>query len=372
MSPFLRSLPARALAILVVPAVAALSIGAGDVPDDARARLQNMSPQQRTELADALKQFDLQLTPDQQKSIREIDQQISKLSAEDQVHYLAALRRYHNWLDSLPETVRDNLQAKPPGERMAQIKTMISKYPLPRESSPYWMQFAEVAGSPPFELAATFKIWQELTPQQRREIESLPAGAQRRSRLIEYGRDRKLLREFRPRDFHVDDWIPKVEAKIADISAYDPELKNAVAKAEKNAVAKAELASKRKNEGKEPASRIVSPLMRRLAINLYFLEQPAPRPVDPQRLAQFFAAMPPWVRTSFDSYTADEARRRLTLVYRLLFPKDEFKPARPGTSVSTGSAATQHGPSLPPPVPAAPKQETTAPKTPPSPDSSTF
>ncbi|MGZ3337877.1 MAG: hypothetical protein ACXVBV_21400, partial [Isosphaeraceae bacterium] len=76
--------------------------------------------------------------------------------------------------------------------------------------------------------------------------------------------------------------------------------------------------------------------------------------------------------TSFDSYTADEARRRLTLVYRLLFPKDEFKPARPGTSVSTGSAATQHGPSPPPPVPAAPKKETTAPKTPPSPDSSPF
>ena len=285
MTPFLRSLPARALAILVVPAVAALSIGAGDVPDDARARLQNMSPRQRTEMADALKQFDLQLTPDQQKSIREIDQQISKLSAEDQVHYLAALRRFHNWLDSLPETVRNNLQAKPPGERMAQIKTMISQYPLPRESHPYWMQFAEVAGSSPFELAATFKIWQELTPQQRREIESLPAGAQRRSRLIEYARNLKLFREFRPRDFHVNDWIPKVEAKIAAISAYDPELKNAVAKAEKNAVAKAEknavakaeLASKRKNEGKEPAARTVSPLMRRLAINLYFLEQPAPR-----------------------------------------------------------------------------------------------
>ena len=364
MSPFLRSLPARALAILVVPAVAALSIGAGDVPDDARARLQNMSPRQRTELADALKQFDLQLTPDQQKSIREIDQQISKLSAEDQVHYLAALRRYHNWLDSLPETVRDNLQAKPPGERMAQIKTMISKYPLPRESHPHWMQFAEVAGSSPFELAATFKIWQELTPRQRREIESLPAGAQRRSRLIEYARDLKLFREFRPRDFHVDDWISKVEAKIADISAYDPELKSAVAKAE--------LASKRKNEGKEPASRIVSPLMRRLAINLYFLEQPTSRPVDPQRLAQFFAAMPPWVRTCFDSYTADEARRRLTLVYRLLFPKDEFKPARPGMSVSTGSAASKASPSPAPPVPAAPKKESTAPKAPPAPTSPPF
>ncbi len=371
MSPFLRSFLARALAILVVPAVAALSIGAGDVPGDARARLQNMSPQQRTELAEALKQFDLQLTPDQQKSIREIDQQLSNLAAEDKVHYLAALRRYHNWLDSLPETVRDNLQAKPPGERMAQIKTLISSYPLSKESSPYWMQFSEVAGSAPFELATTFKIWQELTPQQRREIESLPAGEKRRSKLDEYRRELKLNREIRPHDFHVDDWIPKVEAKIADISAYDPELKNAVAKAEKNAVAKAELASKRKNEGKEEASRIVSPLMRRLAINLYFLEQPAPRPVDPARLAQFFAAMPPWVRTSFDSYTADEARRRLTLVYRLLFPKDEFKPARPGTA-STGSAASKGSPTPPSPVPVAPRKEPTAPKAPPAPASSPF
>ena len=372
MSPFLRSFLARALAILVVPAVAALSIGAGDVPGDARARLQNMSPQQRTELAEALKQFDLQLTPDQQKSIREIDQQLSNLAAEDKVHYLAALRRYHNWLDSLPETVRDNLQAKPPGERMAQIKTLISRYPLARESSPYWMQFAEVAGSTPFELATTFKIWEELTPQQRREIESLPAGPQRRSRLVEYGRELKLYREIRPHDFRVDDWIPKVEAKIADISAYDPELKNAIAKAEKNAIAKAELASKRKNEGKEQASRTISPLMRRLAINLYFLEQPAPRPVDPQRLAQFLAAMPPWVRTSFDSYTADEARRRLTLVYRLLFPKDEFKPARPGTSESTGPAASKGSPTPPPPVPAAPKKESTTPKAPSAPASSPF
>ena len=115
---------------------------------------------------------------------------------------------------------------------MAQIKTMISRYPLPRESSPYWMQFAEVAGSSPFELATTFKIWQELTPQQQREIESLPAGAQRRSRLVEYGRELKLLREIRPHGFRVDDWIPKVETKIADISTPDPELKIAVAKAE--------------------------------------------------------------------------------------------------------------------------------------------
>jgi len=332
-----------------------------------------MSPQQRSELAEALKQFELQLTPDQQKSIREIDQQLSKLSAEDNLHYLTALRRYHNWLDSLPETVRDNLQAKPPGERMAQIKKLISTYPLPRESSPYWMQFSEVAGRSPFELATTFKVWQELTLQQRREIEGLPAGEKRRSELLKYGRELKLpIREIRPHDFYVEDWIPKVESKIAGISAYDPELKNAVDKAQKNAIAKLEQASKRKNEAKEQVGRVVSPFMRRLAINLYYLEQPAPRSVDPERLAQFLAAMPSWIRTSLDSYTADEARRRLTIVYRLVFPKDEFNPARPGTAVSTGSAASKGNPTPPPPVPAAPSKEPTAPKAPAAPAASPF
>jgi len=372
-SPFLRSYLARVLAILVVPAVAALSIGAGDVPDDARARLHNMSPQQRVELAEALKQFDLQLTPDQQKSIREIDQQLSKLSIQDHVQYLAALRRYHNWLDSLPETVRDKLQAKPPGERMAQIKKLISTYPLPKENSPYWMQFADVAGRSPFELATIFKVWQELTPQQRREIEGLPAGEKRRSKLDEYRRELRLtIREIRPHDFNVEDWIPKVEAKIADISGYDPELKNAIEKAQRNVIAKIEQAIKRKNEAKEQGGHFVSPFLRRLAINLYYLEQPVSRSVDPERLAQFLAAMPSWIRTSFDSYSADEARRRLTLVYRLVFPKDEFKSARPGTAVATGSSASKGSPTPPPPVPVAPRKEPTAPKAPPAPAPSPF
>jgi hypothetical protein len=373
-SSFPRTLLPRALGILVVPLIVVLSIGASDAPDDARVRLQNMSLQQRSELAEALKQFDLKLTPDQQKSIREIDEQISRLSAENRVHYLAAMRRYHDWLDSLPENVRDKLQDKPPGERMAQIKTMISRYPLPMDSTPDWMQFADVAGLSPLELATTFKIWQELTSQERRELEGLPTGQERRLKLNEHGRLRKLW-EIRPADFHVQDWIPKAEARVEAIRTVDPGLKGALTKAETRAEAKAEALAKnkRKNEGKEPAH-APSLFLRRLAINLYFLEQPPPRPVDPQRLAQFFAAMPPWVRGSFDSYTADEARRRLTLAYRLLFPNDEFKPARPGApkSLPGGSAASESSPSPPPPVPVAPRKETTAPKAPAAPSSSPF
>src|SRR5436305_8145013 len=60
--------------------------------------------------------------------------------------------------------------------------------------------------------------------------------------------------------------------------------------------------------------------MQRSAVNLYYLNQPPPRGVDPQRLTQFLGAMPPWIRAAFNAYPADEARRRLTLVYRLVFP----------------------------------------------------
>ena len=121
--------------------------------------------------------------------------------------------------------------------------------------------------------------------------------------------------------------MPKVEAKLSELQAFDPEIRTALTKAE--------TAFKQKNETKQKPAHGPPPLMRRLAINLYYLEQPPPKPVDPQRLAQFFAAMPPWVRTHFDAYPADEARRRLTLVYRLLYPKDEFKPTPAGRGSPT-------------------------------------
>ena len=68
------------------------------------ARLRSFSPQQRNEVSETLRRFDLQVSPEQQKAIRDLDQQIQKLPVEERAHYLAVLRRYHNWLDSLPET----------------------------------------------------------------------------------------------------------------------------------------------------------------------------------------------------------------------------------------------------------------------------
>jgi hypothetical protein len=295
--------------------------GAPDRLDAARQRLRTLSPRLRAELAQALSQFDLKLTPDQQRSIRDVDERISRLSAANQVHYLAVLRRYHNWLDSLPEIDRDKLQALPPDERMAHVKKLVVRHPSPRESGPDWLPFADVGGFAPLELASDFQVWQDLTLAERREIEGISGFAQRKAKLNEHGRVHKR-RDLRPADFRLDDWIPKVADRVEAIRTVDPELKHAITKAETL------LKAKRKLEGKDADANIPTPLLRRLAFNLYFLEHP-PRPVDPERLEQFFAAMPPWVRGSLDSYPAEEARRRLTVAYRLVYPDSEFQPPPP-------------------------------------------
>ena len=59
--------------------------------------------------------------------------------------------------------------------------------------------------------------------------------------------------------------------------------------------------------------------MRRQAINYYFSEHP-PKSVTPERLSEFLAAFPPWLQSAFDPHPPEEAQRRLTIVYRLVFP----------------------------------------------------
>jgi hypothetical protein len=85
-------------------------------------------------------------------------------------------------------------------------------------------------------------------------------------------------------------------------------------------------------------------IFRRLAANLYFVDNP-PKPVTPDRLAAFLAAYPAWIQSTFLGCAPDEARRRLTIVYRLVFPyPDEIKPAAKAPAPAPGErAATSSG-----------------------------
>jgi flagellar motor switch protein FliM len=72
-------------------------------------------------------------------------------------------------------------------------------------------------------------------------------------------------------------------------------------------------------------------ILRRQAINFYLTRtETEVRSVDPQRLAEFVGGLPSWVQTTLDQYPPDEARRRLSFAYRLVFPfLEELKGGRP-------------------------------------------
>lgn len=351
----------RALALSTTAVLIVAACGASARVSTALERLRGMSPARKQLLREKVERFELQSSAEQQQPLRELDRRLAGLSEEERTHYFAVLRRYHNWLESLPERDRDRLQTQPPAERWPMIKTLSSKYPVPREDTPYWLKLTDLGGGSPFEVAAAFRTWQSLGPAQRRDIESQPSATQRREKLLESARSLKLPREIRPDGFRLDEWLPKVESKLGELRATDPESSDLLTRKEPRAEATARRAQELKD-------RVRPLLLRRLAMNLYFLEQPPPS-VKPDRLAQFLAAMPPWLRSTFDTYPADEARRRLTTIYRLVYPHpEEFTPNRqaPTQAQAAGSAASK--PTIPPPLvpPARKGQSPARPATPPS------
>jgi hypothetical protein len=352
-----RSALKRVLLICGVAATVTFLIGASTELDEAWARLRAKSPSQRNQLKASLDRFDQVLTTKQQTSLRELDQRIGKLSTEDRLHYYAVLRRYHNWLQSLPENVKTSLLDMTPAERISRIRDLVAKYPVPNLNTPVWMQFADSAGGSPIEMAAVFKIWQEMTPEQRREIEKLPPKTRRPQVLLKNSRGYRVMQETKPSGFIERDWIPKAEIRLRQYLELDPELKELIAKSE----VKADL-TPAKQKIQDAVEKFKMLRLRRQAINLYYLEQPPPPRVESERLTQFLTEMPPWIRSAFDSFPADEARRRLTLVYRLVFPHpQEFKSRAQAKPSGTQPDKAVSPPALPQPIQ---RTEKAAPKPP--------
>jgi hypothetical protein len=100
---------------------------------------------------------------------------------------------------------------------------------------------------------------------------------------------------------------------------------------------------------------------RRIATSYHFLEKP-PAAVNPVHLMRFEAALPPWYRGQFDHLPPEEARRRLTILYRLIYPapaempeigkaaaQGATTPPGPPNATGAGAAAGSAPRSVPPP-----------------------
>jgi hypothetical protein len=295
----------RIWALPAISALATVLVAATVDPGDNWARLRAMPSQQRQRLVENLQKFDLVYSADQQRSLRDLDRRIHELEPARQAQYLAALRRYRNWLDGLPETLQDAVKEKAPGERMEFITKLAKDHPVTHATTARFLQFVDVGDYSPFELAAIFQVWHSMTPSEQQQVEKLPAGGPRRKAFLQKGEARRVAASLKRKGFDELKWVTALEtfAENRKIGFLLQELKA--------------------KDDARPGE-----ILRRQAINLHFLESERPSPVDPDRLADFLASFPPWLQTCFDHHSPDEARRRLTVVYRLVHtPEDEIKEA---------------------------------------------
>src|SRR5262249_20386615 len=160
MIPDTRTFRAGTWRPVVISAMAMILVAAASEHDANWDRLRAMSPEARSRLLSNLRKFDLELTPEQQSAMRELDRRLADLPPEERDRYLAVLRRYHDWLNSLPENRQDELTSKPTGERMALIRKLIVERPVPTGDTPLILRLIEPGEDSPFEVASAYEIWE--------------------------------------------------------------------------------------------------------------------------------------------------------------------------------------------------------------------
>jgi hypothetical protein len=296
--------------------------GAAPGADDAREeRLRAMPRERRLYLAEKLKEFD-GLDKAERDSVRELDRRVSALPEEDRANYYTVLHRYHLWLQSLPEAQRNEINAKPPSERMTIVSRVIKDQASRAPASPPFFQIADVGGVSPFNMANQAKIWLALPNRQKEEVARLPEQ-ERQQQLRKLGGEFKVKPIPRPTKAEED----AIESRALKGAAF-PALKRF------------------NDEATKPA------MKKRMLEHYYFLEHPPAR-VSTENLVRFTAALPPWLRTRFDPLPPDEARRRLSILYRLIYPQgSEYQEPKPETPTASAppKAGTPPGPGPAPPA----------------------
>jgi len=289
-------------------------------------RLRSMPREERLALSKKLEEFDA-LSRTEQSAIRSLDERIKQFPPSDQANYASVLHRYHHWVQSLNETQRNELNATPSSERMRLVTKLRAQERMNSNGNltPLFLQVIDFTTMLPIETAHRLKAWFDLTPEQRAEIDKIPALADQQKRLAELGQHVKMGPANRLTKAEEDALFEKMES--------NPNLKNWLALPLKKA---------------DPARH--EKVKRHLVANFYFLEHP-PTSVEPGNLMRFTSALPSWYRDQFDHLPPEEARRRLTILYRLVFPAPgEMPSAIRQVTAQRKTAAVPPPPTAPPPA----------------------
>lgn len=351
-----------------ISAAAVVLVAAAAEPDAAWERLRGLPQEGRSRLLANLRRFDLELTPEQQAAARDIDRRLAELSPDQRARYELVLHRYHAWLETLPENRQVELASKPVAERMALVRKLVAQHPVPTSETQETLRVVEAGAWSPFELASAYRIWKVLNSAQRARLDRMNEIGRHEALLTLGGRQNPPIpRETVPDDFDEAKWLDAVQRYLRGVRPVLLPDEAERKRLEEGARRKAELLDAPARKRLEDAVRRKDAVRRRIlhhqAINLY-LARSAPKSVDSQRLSLFIAALPSWIQSSLDSLPPDEARRRLTLAYRLVFPHPQEIDSNRKAAVRTTQPrpnASRKGPGGPAAPPKAAPPNNTAP-----------
>ncbi len=281
-------------------------------------RLRAIPPELRSHLSDQLKAFTL-LSRAEQEAVRALDRKIASEPEEARAADFAILRRYHLWLQSLSEAQRNELNATSPSKRFALVSKILADRAAGEKPEASFFRFADFGGRSPFDQAQQIAIWLKLTDARKAEVANLPEP-ERHKRLAQFARELKVSISRPPPSVTEAGYTRALE------SGRFPYLMKA-------------------EETKKQAA-----LKHRFADNFYFVDNP-PAKVNPDSLLQFDRALPVWVRGDLDTLPPEEARRRLSVLYRLVYPGGEI-PAPDKVPAATVPARPVSPPGVAPPPPA--------------------
>ena len=321
--------------------VSGLFVAASTAPptafDDNLRRLGSMPHARRLTLAGNLERFD-RLPADQQSAIVALDDRIQALEPEARAGYIETLRRYHLWVSSLDPKTRERIdQAADPTKKLAVITEIREKGAKSKSSTVgnLGLPLGDLGTLPPIELGNWIRVWLlALNDAERKRIESFPAIPRRIYELNRAGEQKKITPHYLPMD---------EEQALLKRLEENPLYKSLVAaiKARQEKMQANGLVKKQFDSRPQALAR---PL-HHLTESLYFLDHP-PKPVSAANLARFEAALPAWMRDSLDPLAPNDARRRLTILYREVFPH----PGEMPKSIPSNTAKKAMGPVAPPSV----------------------
>ncbi len=270
-------------------------------------RLESMPRERRNALAGRIRAFD-SLPRDKQDAIRAIDENLAAESPEARENDLTVLRRYHLWLRRLPESQRDELVALSTEPKLKLVEKLYAEERSTRTRRLPYFVIAEFGSVSPFVLADQIKVWFALSEPQKETIRKLNEP-ERLRKLSQFANDLKVDPVKKPSPQATESLL----AHVSKTRLYPFVKKFEDAKKDESVKA-------------------------RLLDHYYFLEN-RPKPARPEKILQFDDSLPFWIRSSFDTLPPDEARRRLTILYRLVFPDGEMPDAKTKAAQSPAPSA---------------------------------